>query len=81
MVLDQSGTWTNREEYTPYGETSFGGFARKRYGYGGKEMDELFITTAWTSLSEAQIKEQKQAGDLFRIKMDVKGIPEAKFKG
>ncbi|HEY6119181.1 MAG TPA: RHS repeat-associated core domain-containing protein, partial [Pyrinomonadaceae bacterium] len=30
----------NREEYTPYGETSFGSFARKRYRYAGKERDE-----------------------------------------
>ena len=29
----------NREEYTPYGETSFGSFARKRYRFGGKERD------------------------------------------
>ncbi len=50
-------------------------------GFGGKEMNELFITSAWTSLSDEQIKEQKQAGDLFNIKLDVKGIPEAKFKG
>jgi RHS repeat-associated protein len=30
----------NREEYTPYGETSFGSFARKRYRFSGKELDE-----------------------------------------
>jgi RHS repeat-associated protein len=30
----------NREEYTPYGETSFGSFGRKRYRYSGKERDE-----------------------------------------
>ena len=33
-------TWIAREEYSPYGETSFGGFARKRYRFGGKERDE-----------------------------------------
>ena len=27
----------NREEFTPYGETSFGSFARKRYRFTGKE--------------------------------------------
>ena len=31
---------TNREEYTPYGETSFGSFARKRYRFTGQERDE-----------------------------------------
>jgi RHS repeat-associated protein len=30
----------NREEYTPYGETSFGSFAKKRYRFTGKERDE-----------------------------------------
>ena len=33
-------TFINREEYTPYGETSFGSFARKRYRFTGKERDE-----------------------------------------
>jgi RHS repeat-associated protein len=30
----------NREEFYPYGETSFGSFKRKRYRYVGKERDE-----------------------------------------
>lgn len=30
----------NREEYLPFGETSFGSFARKRYRHSGKERDE-----------------------------------------
>ncbi|MDY7094928.1 MAG: SpvB/TcaC N-terminal domain-containing protein [Acidobacteriota bacterium] len=29
-----------REEYTPYGETSFGGFVGKRFRFSGKERDE-----------------------------------------
>ncbi|MBN1596039.1 VCBS repeat-containing protein [candidate division FCPU426 bacterium] len=40
LVLGQDGTWTNREEYTPYGETSFGSFAKKRYRFTGQERDE-----------------------------------------
>jgi RHS repeat-associated protein len=39
-VVDETGTLTNREEYTPYGETSFGSFTRKRYRYTGQERDE-----------------------------------------
>ncbi|WP_152546748.1 SpvB/TcaC N-terminal domain-containing protein [Amycolatopsis orientalis] len=39
-VLDGTGALTNREEYTPYGETSFGSFTRKRYRFTGKERDE-----------------------------------------
>lgn len=40
VVIGTDGTWLNREEYTPYGETSFGSFARKRYRFTGKERDE-----------------------------------------
>lgn len=40
VVVDQDGTWINREEYYPYGETSFGSFAKKRYRFTGKERDE-----------------------------------------
>jgi RHS repeat-associated protein len=40
VVVDDGGNWVNREEYFPYGETSFGGFARKRYRFTGKERDE-----------------------------------------
>src|SRR5262249_17707774 len=40
MVIDDSGAWINREEYFPYGETSFGSFARKRYRFTGMERDE-----------------------------------------
>lgn len=39
-VIDATGTVINREEYTPYGESSFGSYARKRYRYTGKERDE-----------------------------------------
>jgi RHS repeat-associated protein len=40
LVLDNAGTLVNREEHTPYGETSFGSFAKKRYRFTGKERDE-----------------------------------------
>ena len=40
VVVDEVGNWVNREEYTPYGETSFGSFSRKRYRFTGKERDE-----------------------------------------
>lgn len=50
-------------------------------GFGGEGMDELYITTAWYTLSDEQRKEQPQAGDLFRIQTGVKGIPEPGFAG
>lgn len=40
LVFDDAGLMINKEEYTPFGETSFGGFARKRYRFTGKERDE-----------------------------------------
>jgi RHS repeat-associated protein len=40
VVVDGAGSWVNREEYLPYGETSFGCFAKKRYRFTGKERDE-----------------------------------------
>jgi RHS repeat-associated protein len=40
VVLDGSGAFVNREEYTPFGETSFGSYARKRYRFTAKERDE-----------------------------------------
>ncbi|MGA2402490.1 MAG: SpvB/TcaC N-terminal domain-containing protein, partial [Syntrophobacteraceae bacterium] len=40
LVIDASGSLINCEEYTPYGETSFGSFARKKYRFTGKERDE-----------------------------------------
>ena len=33
----QADTFINREEYTPYGETSFGSFGRKRFRFSAKE--------------------------------------------
>jgi sugar lactone lactonase YvrE len=50
-------------------------------GFGGENLDELYITTAWYNLSESQRKEQPLAGDLFRIKTDVRGIVEPCFAG
>jgi len=40
VVVSDTGDWVNREEFTPYGETSFGSFRKKRYRFTGKERDE-----------------------------------------
>jgi RHS repeat-associated protein len=40
VVVDSDGALVNREEFTPYGETSFGSFAKKRYRFTGMERDE-----------------------------------------
>jgi RHS repeat-associated protein len=39
LTVDGTGAWMNREEYLPYGETSFGGFSRKRFRFTGHELD------------------------------------------
>ncbi len=50
-------------------------------GFGGKNLDELYITTAWYNLSAQQRKDQPLAGDLFRVQTDIKGITEPVFSG
>lgn len=40
VVVDGRGAPFNREDCTPFGETSFGAFARKRYRFAGKERDD-----------------------------------------
>jgi RHS repeat-associated protein len=40
VVLDGTGTLFNREEYRPFGESSFGSYATKRYRFTGQERDE-----------------------------------------
>lgn len=40
LVLDGDGDWYNHEEFTPFGETTFGGYARKRFRHAGRERDE-----------------------------------------
>jgi RHS repeat-associated protein len=39
VTIDGAGSWLRREEYTPYGECSFGGYRSKRFRFGGKERD------------------------------------------
>lgn len=49
--------------------------------FGGPNLDELYITTAWTDLSPEQRQAQPMAGDLFRLKTDVRGQGEPRFAG
>jgi RHS repeat-associated protein len=39
VVVSANRAWINREEYFPFGETSFGSYARKRYRWAGRERD------------------------------------------
>ncbi len=49
--------------------------------FGGPARNELFITTAWTALSEEERKTYPLAGDLFHIVTDVTGTPRRTFAG
>jgi len=40
LVTDQASAFVNREEYLPFGETSFGSFGRKRFRFTGRERDD-----------------------------------------
>jgi sugar lactone lactonase YvrE len=51
------------------------------FAFGGQDLDELFVTTAWWGFSEAERKRQPWAGDLFRIKTDIRGLVEPAFAG
>ena len=49
--------------------------------FGGKDMDELFITTA--ALDEDDFEGRRkyvENGSIFRIKVGVKGLPKFRFK-
>lgn len=52
-----------------------------RCTFGGKNLDELYINTAWYGLDPAQRQSQPWAGDLFRAKLDIRGLPEEQFAG
>jgi sugar lactone lactonase YvrE len=49
--------------------------------FGGDDLDVLYITSARIGLSEEQLAKEPLAGGIFSVKVDVKGLPEPKFKG
>jgi sugar lactone lactonase YvrE len=50
-------------------------------GFGGADMNELYIATAWFFMTDEQRKAEPHAGDMFRIKTDVTGLVEPEFAG
>lgn len=48
--------------------------------FGGKDLKRLFLTSAATGLSEEQLGNEKAAGGIFFIDVDVPGLPEAKIQ-
>lgn len=51
------------------------------FAFGGKDLDELFVTTAWWDLSDEQRKQQPWAGDLLRVHTGIRGLVEPAFAG
>jgi sugar lactone lactonase YvrE len=49
--------------------------------FGGPDLDELFITTAWQGLDAEQRCRQPLAGSVFRYRPGVTGPPPAEFAG
>ncbi|HEU5200482.1 MAG TPA: SMP-30/gluconolactonase/LRE family protein [Ktedonobacterales bacterium] len=49
--------------------------------FGGPALDEVYITSAFTELSVQQRVEQPLAGDVFRIKLGIKGMERPRFLG
>lgn len=49
--------------------------------FGGVDMDELYITSAWEGLSPPERLAQPLAGALFRVRPGLRGLPPAVFEG
>ena len=48
--------------------------------FGGKDLNELYITTATVDLTDQQAKEYPLSGSIFRLKTHTKGIPTFWYK-
>ncbi|QAS52005.1 SMP-30/gluconolactonase/LRE family protein [Halobacillus litoralis] len=49
--------------------------------FGGKDRNELFITTARKDMTEDQLEQYPEAGGLFKVSTKTKGMPSYPFKG
>jgi sugar lactone lactonase YvrE len=49
--------------------------------FGGKNLDELYITTARKGLDEGSMKQYPLAGSVFRLRAKVDGMPAFEFEG
>jgi sugar lactone lactonase YvrE len=51
------------------------------FAFGGKDLDRLYVTTAWWGYSDDERKSKPLAGDMFHLKTGVKGLIEPAFAG
>ena len=49
--------------------------------FGGPDLDELFVTSAWKGLSATERAAQPLAGSLFRVRPGVRGVAPVPFGG
>ena len=49
--------------------------------FGGPDLKDLYITSAWTEVPPERRAAQPLAGDVFRLKTDTPGLPEPFFGG
>lgn len=49
--------------------------------FGGEDLADLYITSAWLGLTEEERDQQPLAGDIFMVSTNTKGIEEPKFSG
>jgi sugar lactone lactonase YvrE len=49
--------------------------------FGGPELKDLYITSAWVEVLPERRSEQPQAGDLFCLRTDVRGLAEPLYQG
>jgi sugar lactone lactonase YvrE len=49
--------------------------------FGGPNLTDLYITSAWSDLTSEQRAAEPLAGDLFLLRTDIKGREEPKFRG
>jgi sugar lactone lactonase YvrE len=47
--------------------------------FGGRDRDELYVTTARLGLTKEQLADQPLAGDLFRVRLNIQGQEEPLF--
>jgi len=49
--------------------------------FGGKNMNELYVTTARKGMNENQLKQYPLTGGVFKLETDVEGMPTFEFAG
>lgn len=49
--------------------------------FGGKDLSELYITSARMGLTAEEIEKNPLSGSIFKLQTDTKGLPEPNFRG